>query len=123
MANLKGIEKYNIEKTEQSKHKVDKAIEELQMKNININFNSISKLSGVSKTFLYKNEEIKIKIENLRNKQINTKMNQRAKFDKTSKSKDVIIEVKDKKIAKLEKENKKLKEEINTLRGLLYNKF
>ena len=123
MANLKGIEKYNIEKTEQSKHKVDKAIEELQMKNININFNSISKLSGVSKTFLYKKEEIKIKIENLRNKQINTKMNQRAKFDKTSKSKDVIIEVKDKKIAKLEKENKELKEEINTLRGLLYNKF
>ena len=50
-------------------------------------------------------------------------MNQRAKFDKTSKSKDVIIEVKDKKIAKLEKENKKLKEETNTLRGLLYNKF
>lgn len=39
-------------------------------------------------------------------------MNQRAKYDKTSKSKDIIIMAKDKKIKELEQENKKLKEQL-----------
>lgn len=123
MGNLTGIKKYNDTKSETAKRKVEKAIRELQLKNNNVNFNSISKLSGVSKTFLYKNKELKNKIESLRNKQISKEINQRAKFDKTSKSKDVIIVAKDKKIAKLEEENKKLKEELNTLRGLLYKNY
>jgi hypothetical protein len=37
-------------------------------------------------------------------------MNQRAKYDKSAKSKDIIIMAKDKKIKELEEENKKLKD-------------
>lgn len=88
-----------------------------------INFNAVANESGVSKTFLYDNVEIREKIERLRNAQVNKEINQRAKFDKTSKSKDVIILTKDKKIAKLEKENRELKNELNTLRQLIYNKI
>jgi predicted phage-related endonuclease len=80
-------------------------------------------LSGVSKTFLYNNVQIKQRIEELRDKQIDKNMNQRLKYDKTAKSKDIIIMAKNKKIKDLEEENKKLKEQIEILRGKLYEKI
>lgn len=116
------IYKYYKKKTELALNKVNSTIQELQKHDNKINFNVVSRASGVAKTFLYENTEIRTKIENLRNKQINKEINQRAKFDKTAKSKDVIIAAKDRKIEKLENENKKLKEELNSLRCLLYNK-
>ena len=53
-------------------------------------------------------------------KQTNRTMNQRAKYDKTAKSKDIIIMAKDKKIKELEDENKYLKEQLEVLWGKLY---
>ena len=44
------------------------------------------------------------------------------KYDKTSKSKDVIIAAKDKRIAKLEEENRRLQNEVNNLMAKLYEK-
>lgn len=46
-------------------------------------------------------------------------MNQCSRYKKTSQSKDVIIEAKNKSIAKLEAEVRNLKTEIEVLRGLL----
>jgi len=48
---------------------------------------------------------------------------QRAKYDKTTKSKDIIIMAKDKKFKELKKENKKLKEQLEILRGKLYERI
>lgn len=123
LRNTKGLEEYYKKKTVLALNKVNSTIKELQENNKKINFNVVAKASGVAKTFLYENTEIRTKIENLRNQQVNKEINQRAKFDKTSKSKDVIIASKDRKIEKLENENKSLKEEINSLRCLLYNKI
>lgn len=39
-------------------------------KQIKINFNSVSAESGVSKAFLYRNTELRERIEKLRNQQI-----------------------------------------------------
>ena len=99
---LSGLQEHWKNKTNLTIEKVDDAIRELAINGEKINFNTVAKRSGVSKNFLYSNEKIKQRIEELRNKQVNQEINQRAKFDKTSKSKDVIIEAKDKKIAKLE---------------------
>jgi len=118
--NTLGLSKHLKEKTVMTLEKVGDAIRELALKGQRINFNSVSNVSGVSKTFLYNNEEIKTRIEELREKQINKNINQRGKFDKTSKSKDVIIQTKDKKIVELESENSKLKLELNALRGKIY---
>ena len=85
-----------------------------------INFNSVSNLSGVSKTFLYNNVEIKKRIEELRDKKIERVIKQRLKYDKTDKSKDMIIMAKDKKIKELQNENRKLKEQLEAIRGKLY---
>lgn len=119
----KGLKKYAEEKTKLTLERVDKAIRELSLSGEKINFNSVATASGVSKTFLYKSEEVKKRIEELRQQQISREMNQRAKYDKTSKSKDIIIMAKDKKIKELEEENKKLKEQLEILRGKLYEKL
>ncbi|AUN01497.1 transposase [Clostridium botulinum] len=116
----KGLKKYAKEKTKLTLEKVDKAIRELSFNGEKINFNSVATASGVSKTFLYNNKEVKERIEDLRKKQVNKEINQRAKYDKTSKSKDIIIMAKDKKIKDLEEENKKLKKQLEVLRGKLY---
>ncbi|KZL88404.1 DUF6262 family protein [Clostridium magnum] len=119
----KGLKKYAEEKTKITLEKVDKAIRELSLSEEKINFNSVAIASGVSKTFLYNNEEVKNRIEELRQQQVSMEMNQRAKYDKTAKSKDIIIMAKDKKIKELEEENKKLKEQLEILRGKLYEKL
>lgn len=121
--NTKGLKEHAKQRSQIALKKVDKAIRELSLTEQKINFNSISQLSGVSKTFLYKNEEVRKRIEELRDKQVNKTINQRARYDKTSKSKDIIIMAKDKKIKELEKENKKLKEQLEVLRGKLYEKL
>lgn len=121
--NTKGLKEYAKQRSQMALEKVDKAIRELSLTEQKINFNSVSQLSGVSKTFLYNNQEIKRRIEELRDKQVSKTINQRAKYDKTSKSKDIIIMAKDKKIKELEEENKKLKEQLEILRGKLYEKL
>lgn len=118
----KGLKEYAQNKTKMTLEKVDKAIRELSLGEQKINFNNVSNLSGVSKTFLYNNTEIKKRIEELRGKQTRKTMNQRVKYDKTAKTKDIIIMAKDKKIKELEQENKKLKEQLEVLRGKLYEK-
>jgi len=119
----KGLKEYAKHKSEITLEKVDKVIRELSLTEQKINFNSVSQLSGVSKTYLYNNEQVKNRIEELRQKQLSKTMNKRAKYDKTSKSKDIIILAKDKKIKELEQENKKLKEQLEILRGKLYEKM
>ncbi|HBH1635276.1 TPA: transposase [Clostridioides difficile] len=121
--NTKGLKEYAKQRSKMALDKVDKAIRELSLTEQKVNFNSVSQLSGVSKTFLYNNDEIKKRIEELRDKQVSKTINQRAKYDKTSKSKDIIIMAKDKKIKELEEENKKLKEQLEVLRGKLYEKL
>lgn len=116
----KGLKEYAQNKTKMTLEKVDKAIRELSLGEQKINFNSVSNLSGVSKTFLYNNSEIKKRIEDLRDKQTEKVIKQRLKYDKTEKSKDIIIMAKDKKIKELQEENKKIREQLEILRGKLY---
>ena len=118
--NIEGLMEYSKGKREIAIKKVDDAIRTLAINECKINFNTVSKESGVSKGFLYKETSIKTRIEELRNKQINNEVNQRAKFDKTSKAKDIIIQAKDQKIAKLEEENTKLKLQLQYLQTRLY---
>jgi predicted RNase H-like nuclease (RuvC/YqgF family) len=121
VGSMKGIVAYRRKQEEDAREKAEKAIVELQFMGKAINFNSVSKQSGVSKSFLYGDEQMKERIEQLREKTVNKEMNKRAKYDKTAKSQDVVIEAKEKRIAKLEEENRRLKVEVEHLRGLLYS--
>ena len=120
MKNLEGIKKHNKQKTDDAIEKVKEAIRTLRTNGQSINFSSVSKESKISKSFLYDNKNIKNEIEELRNLQVSKKINQRAKFDKTAKSKDIIIATKDKKITRLEEEIRMLKTQINNLQAMVY---
>jgi hypothetical protein len=108
------------ERKESAREKAALTIRQLQSEGKPVNFSTVHKRSGVSKSFLYDDEEIRKMVEAVRQQEVDKEMNRRARYEKTSQSKDVIIEAKDKRIAKLEAEIKKLKAEIEVLRGLLY---
>lgn len=111
-----GIKKYAQGKTKLTIEKAEKAIRSLSLKGENINFNSVAKEAGISKSFLYDHDEIKFRIERLRIQQIDSGIKQL----KTDQTKDLIIKSKDKKMKELSNENKKLREELEFLRNEVY---
>lgn len=116
----KNLEKSWEERKVNAREKAAVAIRQLQMDGKAVNFSSVKQQSGVSKSFLYEDEETRKTIEEIRALEVDKEMNRRARYEKTSQSKDVIIDAKDKRIVKLESEIKQLKAEIQVLRGLLY---
>ncbi len=107
-------------KAEARKKALD-TIQTMRLKEEAVNFNSVHKRSGLSKNYLYNEPELRKSIEECRAQEKGISVVRKERYEKTSKSKDVIIQAKDKRIAKLEEENRKLKIEIEVLRGLLYN--
>lgn len=92
--------------------KVKKAIDLLIDRNEKINFNSISKASGVSKATLYKNTEIRALIEKMRVQDPSVPSILQIKREKEERYKGVMISSLKKKIKLLEEENNELKEEL-----------
>ena len=121
MNNQEGLQKSHEKRTREAKRKALDAILVLRSNSEKVNFSTVARQSGVSRNFLYGDEEIRQAIEQQRQWDVNKKINQRARFDKNAKSKDVIIETKDRRIAKLEEENRKLRTELEFLRGIIYS--
>lgn len=109
-------------RSEEAKEKAIRAISELKHQREPVNFGSVQKKSGVSKHFLYENKEVRSLIEAERGQEENRKAAWHSKYDKTSKSKDVIIATKEKYIERLEAENKQLRKELSQLRAMVYEK-
>ena len=118
----KNLEESWNRRKEESRKKAQSAIKVLEEEGKAVNFNSVHVRSGISKSFLYDDEEIRNLIGKHRMQKAEREIAWHKKYDKTSDSKDVIIEAKDKRIKKLEEENAKLKQEIKVLRGLIYSK-
>ena len=109
-------------RTADAMQKALSAMNQLLASEEEVTFAAIHKRSGVSKTFLYKNEKIRAEIEKCRKETQETVEIKRQKRIKTKQSRDVIVEAKDRRIKKLEEENRQLKMELKTLRGRLYDK-
>lgn len=98
-----GLKKYAQNKSKVTQEKAEISILKLLNDNKKVNFNSVSKHSGISKSFLYNNKKIKQEIEKIR-------INQN-KRDLTNNYFE--------KIKSLEIENQSLKEEINILKNCI----
>lgn len=109
-------------RSDEAKQRVFNAIRELKARGEAVNFNTVHLQSGAAKSYLYKNAEIKEAIEAERSAGTARVVAWHKKYDRTSRSKDVVIEAKDKRISKLEEENRQLRCELENLRGLLYEK-
>ncbi|MGG2134718.1 DUF6262 family protein [Bacillus sp. S2(2024)] len=103
--NTEGIIKYAKLKTETTIQKVEEAIKKMIKKQMKRNFNSVSAESGGSKAFLYRNTEIRDRIETLRKQQEGLLSIKQVKRNMSDASKDVIITSLRKRIKDLENEN------------------
>ncbi|WGV57745.1 DUF6262 family protein [Brevibacillus brevis] len=110
-------------KTEATKKKVDNALKLMIKKQMKINFNSVSEESGVSKGFLYKNSELRHRIETLRIQQEGLSSTRFVKRNTSEGSKDVLIAILRKKVEDLTNENKNLKEQLKIQFGTIYEKI
>ncbi|AOY07520.1 MULTISPECIES: DUF6262 family protein [Bacillus subtilis group] len=122
--NVKGLLKHASEKRIVALKKVKEAIIQLQQENKKISFNSVSNASGVSKTFLYNNSDVRLQIEQLRE----TSQLKTYKVQLSDSSKDVLIESLKNRIKtmgdqmkKLEQDNTFLKKQIKGFLGQAYD--
>ncbi|PFR33289.1 DUF6262 family protein [Bacillus cereus] len=118
--NTEGIIKHAKLKTEKTIQKVEEAIKKMIKKQMKINFNSVSEESGVSKAFLYRNIELRDRIETLRKQQEGSPSIKQVKRNMSDASKDVIIASLRKRVKGLEKENKGIKEQLKVQFGKIY---
>lgn len=118
--NTSGVKAFAQKKSEEAFKRVDDALRDMVLKKEPINFNTVMKKANVSKGFVYNNEDIRDRIEKLRDSQKGIKPKQ-VKNKMTDNSKDILLAAKTKKIKELEEENKKIKNEIEVLRGKLYD--
>jgi len=117
--NTNGVKAFAKKKSEEAFKRVDEALRAMILNKEPINFNTVMKKADVSKGFVYNNEDIRNRIETLRESQRGVKPKQ-VKSKMTDSSKDVLLVAKTKKIKELEDENKQLKKELEVLRGKLY---
>ena len=103
-----------------TQERVDSAIRRLIKTQKSINFNSVSNESGITKTTLYNNKDIKERIETLRHQQSQVPTPSQVKREMNDNNKDAIISSLKRKIKRLEEENKELKEQVKINYAELY---
>lgn len=119
--NVSGLLGKAREKKEKTHQKVDQTIKQMIRTQQKINFNSVAAHAQVSKTYLYKNPDIKARIEHLRSQQEGIPSVKQVKRNVSDQSKDVIIASLRNRVKELEKETKELKEQVKINYGNIYN--
>lgn len=115
------LKKSWVKRTRDTREKVRSAINIMVASEQEITFSGVAKQSGVARSFLYKDLEIKQEIEKYRAETREVAIRKAIQRKRTVKSRDTVIEAKDKRIKKLEEEIRQLKLELQTLRGQLYD--
>jgi len=112
--NTKAIVELAKKKSIEVRNRVEKTISEMALKNEKINFNAVSIRANVSKSWLYKEEDIRERIETLRSQQVRMAYNPPKK---SPRSEDVLIKSLKDRIKELEQENIKLKKQLERAYG------
>ncbi len=122
--NTGGLAAHAQRRKEVTSQRVEAAITKLLRANAPINFTTVSKEAGVTKQYLYANEQVRGRIEALRDQQQEQVVRQRATRPqgKTNASKDLVILAKDRRIKELEEEVRRLKKEVQGALGKLYER-
>lgn len=100
--------------------KVNEAIKRLLRASENINFNNVACEAGVSKATLYNHKELRDRIEGLRKQQSHAPTSKQIKRELDDNNKDAIIASQQRRIKKLEIENKQLREQLKVAYADVY---
>ncbi|MEH2262388.1 DUF6262 family protein [Nostoc sp.] len=114
--NIDGLRGNAQRKRQEAFEKVEQGIQKLIKEQKVINFNAVAKASGLSKAWLYKEPEIKARIEHLRENNSKTKEIP-AKQRSSDASKDAIIKTLKERIKRVEAENRGLRDQHEAIYG------
>ncbi len=123
--NTRGLLAHAQRKAEETQQRVHQAIDQLLREQHVVNFNTVAKAANVTKSYLYARADVRERIEALRAKLGQERIEQQRAERKlhqarTDKTKEVLLAAKDRRIKALEEENRKLREELKVARGKLY---
>jgi predicted nuclease with TOPRIM domain len=123
--NTRGLLAHAHRKSEAALLRVHQAIDQLLREQQSVNFNTVAKAAHVTKSYLYAHQDVRERIEALRTKLGQERIEQRPETQqlhqaRTDKTKEVLLAAKDRRIKALEAENRKLKEELKVVYGKLY---
>lgn len=110
------------EKSHNTRLNVEKMISKMSLEGKTINFNTVSAEAKVSKSWLYKESDIRKQIENIRHRQLNGKILNSTPIKKNKKSEEILIKTLKVRIKELEEENCHLKNQVQKLYGKFYSK-
>ena len=116
----------NAHQRKKEKYKrVEEAIARLLREHQMVNFNSVAKAAGVSKTYLYSQPQLRDRIEALRQQEREQIVRERIAHPtgKTAAGKDLVILAKERRIKELEEENRKLKQQLKAALGKAYERL
>ena len=123
--NTRGLLAHAQRKAEETQQRVHQVIDHLLREQHTVNFNTVAKAAHVTKSYLYAHQDVRERIEALRTK-LDQERIERQWADrqhhqsKTDRTKDVLLTAKDRRIKALEAENRQLKEDLKVARGKLY---
>lgn len=117
------LEQVHEQRRQKTNHRVDEAIKRLIALQEPINFNSVSKESGVSKATLYNHPNVRERIERLRSQQEQLPTTKQLKRGRTEDTKDAMIQSLKSRMKRLEAENKQLKEQLKVFHAKLYERI
>lgn len=115
---VEGLRKNAQKKRQEAFEKVEAGIQQLIKEKRSITFNAVSEASGVSKAWLYKEADVKARIERLR-EQSGGQKKLPVKQKASNGSKEAIIRTLRQRIQKLEDENRKLAEQNKVASGFI----
>lgn len=113
--NIDGLRLNAQKKRKDTFEKIDKGIQQLIKEGGKINFNTVAQTAGVSKAFLYKEPDVKARIEELRAKQTGKKL--KPKQSASDASKDAMIRTLKERIKKLNSELQDLRKQNQVAYG------
>jgi broad specificity polyphosphatase/5'/3'-nucleotidase SurE len=126
--NISGLLAHAQSKSQQTLQRVHQAIDQLLREQQIVNFNTVAKAASVTKSYLYAHQDVRERIEALRTQQGQERIErqwaaQQQHQARTDKTKDVLLEARDRRIKALEAENRKLKEDLKVAYGKLYDRL
>lgn len=113
----KHLKEIHVSRKASTYQKVDAGIKRLIRANLSINFNSVSKAT------LYNTEELRNRIEMLRQQQSQVPTPKQAKREMDNNNKDAVIASLKRRMKKLEDENKKLREQLKVSYANIYKQL
>lgn len=123
--NTTGITAHAQRRKEQKRKGVEETITALIREQKPINFHTVAKAAMVSKAYLYSQQEIRERIEALRQQRVEQMVRERAAHapGKTDASRDLVIFAKDRRIKDLEAENQKLQQQLKVALAKAYDQL